>query len=131
MSRVACVWADLADDTDASKWYEDTHVSETVEKLHGTAWNALQSEDDTFKEVAPISGTHMTLYDLPDGICAKDIDAHLQPVDGKMPQDARLDTRVYNEHATLYGTDWPGRKLPNHRRKVLSSVTYHATLRHG
>jgi len=111
MSRVACVWADLADDTTASAEYEDTHISNVVAKLGCTARNAEQAEDNMFKEVAGIDANYMTLYDLPDGPDPKDVVAQIQSETSNRPKNARLDTRVYDEYATWFGDEWPGRKL--------------------
>ncbi|KAH8711927.1 hypothetical protein GQ44DRAFT_714134 [Phaeosphaeriaceae sp. PMI808] len=108
MSRLACVWADLADDTDAAEWYEDTHLPNVVSKLGLNARNAEQVADNMFKEVAGIDGKYMTVYDIPENEDAQEVTAQTQPEVAKLPKGARLDTRVYDEYATWYGREWLG-----------------------
>lgn len=111
MSRIACVvWADLAGDSAVSTEYEDKHIPNVVTKLGCTARNAQQAEDNMFKEVASIDGSLMTLYDLPDGVDAKDAITQKQLDEAKLPKDARIDTRVYDEYATWFGEEWCERK---------------------
>ncbi|KAF1941719.1 hypothetical protein EJ02DRAFT_404080 [Clathrospora elynae] len=108
MSRITCVWADLGDDADADEWYESTHIPDVVAKLETTARSGDQAEDNVFKEVAGIDGTYMTIYDLPDGVDAKDLDAQICPALDKLPTDARLDARCYTEYASWDREDWRG-----------------------
>lgn len=108
MSRIACVWADLGEDAAANQWYENTHIPDAVTRLDTQARNAEQAEDNMFKEVAGIEGSFMTVYDLPPGKDAKEIDAQLRPALDMLPADARVDTRCYTEHANWFGEEWRG-----------------------
>jgi hypothetical protein len=109
MSKIACVWADLTDDENVNNWYEDEHIPNVVAKIGGTARNAEQVEDNMFKEVAPIHGKFMTLYDL--DASDKDIDTKIQPDTKHLPTNTQVDTRIYDEYATWNGEEWQGRKL--------------------
>jgi hypothetical protein len=113
MSKIACVWADLASDTKADIWYEDEHVPNVVARIGGTARNVEQVEENIFKEVASIYGKYMTLYDLKTS--DEDIYARIHPTTESLPANAQIDTRIYNEYATWYGEEWQGRKqLPSY-----------------
>jgi hypothetical protein len=109
MSKIACVWVDLANDTKAETLYEDEYVSSVVAKIGGTARNAEQVEENIFKEVAEIPGRYMTLYDLETS--DEDIHARIQPDTKILPANAHINTRIYDEYATWYGEEWQGRKL--------------------
>lgn len=113
MSRIVCVWADLGDDSTANKWYEDTYIPDAVSQLDTTARNAEQAEDNMFKEVAGIEGTYLTVYDIPNGEDAKDLDAQVRPELKKLSWNARLETRCYTEHANWFGEEWRGGMAPN------------------
>lgn len=120
MSRIACVWADLGEDTATSQWYEDTHIPDVVARLDTTARHAGQAEDNMFKEVAGIDGTVMTVYDLKDTDDAKDIDAQIIPAQDKLSADVRIDARCYTELTSWLGGEWRGGMelqsiLPMHR----------------
>jgi hypothetical protein len=106
MSRVACVWADLPENTET--WYENTHIPNIVAKLNTTARNAEQVKDNIFKEVAGIQGRYMTLYDV--SAAVKNV-AQIQPETEEGLKDARMETRIYDEFATWYGDEWCDRKL--------------------
>jgi hypothetical protein len=106
MSQVVCSWAELADDTDVSEWYVSTHVPKVAVELGGTARNAIPAEDNIFKEVASIDGELMTLYDLAANVEASKVDAQMQAAAQKMPQGARIETRIYNEWETWHGEHW-------------------------
>ncbi|KAF1850364.1 uncharacterized protein K460DRAFT_327147 [Cucurbitaria berberidis CBS 394.84] len=109
MSRIACVWADFRDDAAANDWYENRHIPDVVGRLDTQARNAEPVEDNTFKEVEQIEGAFMTVYDLPDGKDAKEVDAQIQPaLDELLTKDARLDARIYAEHANWFGSEWRG-----------------------
>lgn len=108
MSRIACVWADLGEDDAANQWYENTHVPEVVTKLNTGARHGQPAEDNMFKEVPGIDGTHMTIYDLPEDQDAQDLDVQIQPALGKVPEDSRIDTRCYKEFASWHGQEWQG-----------------------
>ncbi|KAH8727280.1 hypothetical protein GQ44DRAFT_704781 [Phaeosphaeriaceae sp. PMI808] len=108
MSRIACVWADLGDDSAANKWYEDTHIPNVVGQLDTMARNAEQAGDNMFKEVAGIEGTYLTVYDLPNGDDAKDLDEQVHPELEKLSVGARLETRCYMEYANWFGEEWRG-----------------------
>ncbi|KAE8823943.1 hypothetical protein HRS9139_09125 [Pyrenophora teres f. teres] len=107
MSRIACVWADLGEEApEASNWYENTHIPDTLAKINSTARIAEQVEDNAFKEIPQVQGNLMTIYDVPCGQDAEDLDAQLRPSVGRLPKEARIDTRVYTEHQNWYGDEW-------------------------
>ena len=109
MSRIACAWADLGEDAaGANQWYEGTHVPAALAKINSTARTAEQVEDNTFAEVAAIEGSLMTIYDLPKHQSAQELDAQLRPALDKLPKEAIIETRVYNEYANWYGEEWRG-----------------------
>lgn len=108
MSRIACVWADLGEDDTANDWYEKTHVADVVSKLNTEARHGQPAEDNMFKEVPSIEGTHMTIYDLPGDQDAQDFDAQIQPALDRIPGGARIDTRCYKEFASWHGEEWQG-----------------------
>lgn len=113
MSRVACAWADLGEDAaGANQWYEGTHVPAALAKINSTARTAEQVEDNTFAEVAAIEGSLMTIYDLPKQQSAQELDAQLRPALDKLPKEAIIETRVYNEYANWYGEEWRGGTCP-------------------
>jgi hypothetical protein len=119
MSQVVCSWAGLADDTDASAWYVNTHVPKVAAELGGTARNAIPAEENIFKEVAGIDGERMTLYDLPADAEVSKVDAQMQAASQKLPEDAKVETRIYDEWETWHGEQWCGRKL-----KTAEAVTF-------
>lgn len=108
MSRIACVWADLGDDTATSQWYEDSHIPDVVARLDTTARHAGKAEDNMFKEVAAVHGTAMTVYDLKDKDDAKDIDAQIIPALDKLSEDVSIDARCYTELTSWLGGEWRG-----------------------
>jgi hypothetical protein len=110
MSRLACVWADLADDNDAESFYEDTHIPNVVAKLGITARNAEITEENIFKEVPNIEGKYMTLYDVPTSSEATEIDAQIQPDALELPKSTKAEARIYGEYAGWFGEEWDGRK---------------------
>jgi hypothetical protein len=105
------VWADLADDTDAESFYEDTHVPNVVAKLGITARNAEVAADNIFKEVSNIEGKYLTLYDVPSSTAPAEIDAQIQLDPLKVPKTTKFEARIYDEYAAWLGEEWPGRKL--------------------
>jgi len=107
MSRIACVWAELGDETpEASNWYESTHIPDALAKIKSTARVGEQVEDNAFKEIPQVQGSLMTIYDVPCGQDAADLDAQLRPSVGRLPKEARIDTRVYTEHQNWFGDEW-------------------------
>ncbi|KAH7397219.1 hypothetical protein BKA66DRAFT_408964 [Pyrenochaeta sp. MPI-SDFR-AT-0127] len=106
MSRIACIWADLADDAAAEQWYEDKHIPDVISRLDTTARNAEQAEDNMFKEVAGIDGKYMTVYDLSEDKDAKDVDAQIYPKADALSADARFHARCYTECANWFGDEW-------------------------
>ncbi|KAG9187175.1 hypothetical protein G6011_05046 [Alternaria panax] len=109
MSRIACAWAELGEDAaDANQWYEGTHIPAALAKIKSTARHAEQVEDNAFKEVVPIDGRLMTIYDLPKHPSAQELDAQICPALDKLPKEARIATQVYTEHASWYGEQWRG-----------------------
>lgn len=113
MSRIACVWADLADDAEAEQWYEDKHIPDTIGRLDVTARNAEQVEDNAFKEIAGIEGKYMTVYDISEEADAKEVDAQIYPKVETLSGDARLHARCYKECANWFGDEWrAGRSSP-------------------
>ena len=108
MSRIACVWADLGEDAAANQWYENTHIPDVVGRLDMQARNAEQAEDNMFKEVTGIEGRFMTVYDIPAGKDAMELDAQIRPALDDLPEGARLETRCYTEQAKWFGEDWRG-----------------------
>lgn len=118
MSRIACIWADLGDDDAADLWYRDTHVPAVVASLNIRANHGQPAEDDLFKEVPSIQGTHMTVFELPENLEHEKLEAQIQPSLDKIPRDARFDTRLYKEHKIWNGEDWQGGEIP----KKLTSI---------
>jgi hypothetical protein len=110
MSKVACSWVDLAGDQDAESWYLDIHILSVVEALNTTARNgereASEAARDMFKEVVGIDGQYMTIYDLPEKTDAQDIDTRMGAASRSLPQSGTIDTRIYEEYATMYGEEW-------------------------
>ncbi|RMZ68376.1 hypothetical protein GMOD_00010004 [Pyrenophora seminiperda CCB06] len=109
MSRIACVWSKLGDDEavpETNTWYENTHVPDALAKIKSTARIAEQVEDNAFKEIPQVEGNLMTIYDLPCDQDAAAIDTHLRPSVGRLPKEARIDTRVYTEHQNWFGDEW-------------------------
>lgn len=110
MSRLACVWADLADDTDAESFYEDTHIPNVVAKLGITARSAELTEDNIFKEVPNIEGKYMTVYDVPTSSKPAELDAQIQLDASKVPKATKFEARIYGEYAGWLGKEWTGSK---------------------
>ncbi|KAF1911253.1 hypothetical protein BDU57DRAFT_524710 [Ampelomyces quisqualis] len=108
MSRLALVWTDLADDTNAKSFYQDTHIPNVVAKLGITARHAEVVEEDIFKEVPNIEGRYMTVYDVPLRNKALEIDAYIQLDDLKVPKTTKADARIYDECANWFGEEWAG-----------------------
>ncbi|KAF2847478.1 hypothetical protein T440DRAFT_403437 [Plenodomus tracheiphilus IPT5] len=108
MSSIACVWTDFDDDSKTSQWYEDAHIPAIVGKLGTMAKNAEKAEDNMFKEIAGIHGTFMTVYDLPDGKSTVGLEAQIRPAADKLPEAARVNSRIYTEFASWLGKDWRG-----------------------
>jgi hypothetical protein len=106
MSRITCSWVD----EDAESWYLDKHIPDVVESLATTARHATletsEAARDMFKEVAGIEGKHITIYDLNENADARDINAQIQAARNKLQTDAKIDTRIYDHHATMYGEHW-------------------------
>jgi hypothetical protein len=114
MSRVACSWVELASDQDAESWYLDEHIPNVVKALGKTACNgereASEAARDMFKEVVGIDGQYMTIYDLPENADAQSVGAQTGAASSKLPKDAKIDTRVYEEHAMMRGEEWSDSK---------------------
>jgi hypothetical protein len=114
MSRIACSWVDLAGNEDAESWYLNTHIPSVVEKLDTIAHNGeMESSEaarDMFKDVAGIDRQYMTIFDLSGNAATRDIDARTEMALTKCPQEARMDTRIYDEYAKMHGAEWSNSK---------------------
>jgi hypothetical protein len=110
MSRIACSWVDLAGNENAERWYLDKHIPSVAEALGTTARNVekevSEAARDILKGVVGIDGQYMTMYDLAGNADARDMDAQTKAASSKLPKDAKIDTRIYEEYATMYGEEW-------------------------
>jgi small ligand-binding sensory domain FIST len=109
MSKIACVWVDLADDTDAEAKYEDEHIPSVIEKIGGAARNCDAVEENIFKEVEGIHGKFVTLYELDPA--AEDVHARVSPDIKHLPKNTLIETRTYHDDAVYPGEEWRGGKM--------------------
>jgi hypothetical protein len=119
MSKIACVWVDLADDTNAEAAYEDEHVPKVIEKIGGAARNSEQVEENIFKEVAPIHGKYVTFYELDPNL--ENVHAQVSPDTKSLPEKAYVETRTYQEAAVYPGEEWRGGKKSSQACRCLVS----------
>jgi hypothetical protein len=111
MSKIACVWVDLADDTNAEAAYEDEHVPKVIEKIGGAARNSEQVEENIFKEVAPIHGKFVTFYELDPSVEDAHVHARVSPDTKGLPEKSYVETRTYKDTAVFPGEEWRGGKI--------------------
>jgi hypothetical protein len=114
MSRLVCSWVDLAGDQDTESWYLNKHIPSVAESLNTTVRNgeraASEAARDMFKEVVGIDGQYMTIYNLSEKTNAQNIDAQTKAASSKLPKDAKIDMRIYEEYAKMHGEEWSDSK---------------------